>query len=55
MKTGIRKDKAQIELVRECEKQQEGVLMYVVQKRQAKGSVLPLINERRELAATDME
>ena len=53
----IRKAKAQMELklARDVINYEKGFFIYIGQKRQAKESVPPLINEKGELATTDME
>jgi len=54
---GIRKAKVQTEfsLGRDVKKGKKGFYRHTGQKRQAKESVHPLINEMGELASTDME
>lgn len=55
-KNGIRKAKVQVglNLARDV-KNKKGFYRYIDQKRQAKESVLTLINEKGEVATTDME
>ena len=50
----IRKTKAQMELnlVRDMKNNKKGFYRYISQKRQAKESVFPLINEKGELATS---
>ena len=54
---GIRKAKAQMELnlVRNFKKYKKGFYRYIGQKKQPKEIILPLVNEKGELATTDME
>ena len=54
---GIRKAKAQMELklARDVINYEKGFFIYIGQKRQAKESVPPLINEKGELTSSDME
>jgi len=54
---GIRKAMAhmKLNLVRYVKNNKKGFHRYIVQKRQAKERVSPLINEKGELATTDME
>ena len=53
----IRKAKAQIELnlVRDVKNKKKGLYRYRDQKRQAKESIPPLLNEKGELATTDTD
>ncbi|KFZ66869.1 hypothetical protein N338_11098, partial [Podiceps cristatus] len=54
-RNGIRKAKAQMELnlARDVKNNKKGFYRYIGQKRQAKESVPPLVNEKGELAVTD--
>lgn len=53
----VRKAMAQVELsfARDVKNNQKGFFRYTGQKRQAKESLILLVNEKRELAKTDME
>lgn len=54
---GIRKAKAQLELSlsRDVKNNKKGFYRNIGQERQAKESVSPLVNEKGEMVATDME
>jgi len=53
----IKKTKSQMELnfVRDVKNNKKGFYVYIGQKTQAKEGVLPLINEKGDLATSDME
>jgi len=57
LRDGIRKTKVEMELnlVEDVKNNKEVFFRYIDKKRQGEESILPMINEKGELASTDME